>query len=199
MKSVALPSAPVPNLRTVTLTAEWEPALQRLFDESPQYFLSVKGEAAQPGEAHEEIHGEPPSGWSFTKRWLIGYADSKNNLAAMANVVSDLLAPTVWHIGLFMIAMDRQGTGEAHSLYAGLESWTLSNGACWLRLGVVAGNTRAGRFWERLGYQNVCRLEGIAMGKRTNAVRVMVKPLTGRPMQEYLAMVERDRPDGDHR
>lgn len=36
---------------------------------------------------------------------------------------------------------------------------------------------------------------GVSMGKRNSTVRVMFKALTGGSMQEYLALVERDRPD----
>jgi len=196
MASATLPASPIGNLRTVELTKEWEPTLQRFFDQNPQYFLSVYGEPAHPSEAHEEIDGELPAGWPFTKKWLIGYLDAQNNLAAMANVVSDLLAPTVWHIGLFIVATERQGNGEAQTLYRGLEAWAVTNGARWLRLGVVDGNQRAERFWERLGYRQARIREGVAMGKLTNTVRVMIKALTDRSLEEYLAVVERDRPDG---
>jgi ribosomal protein S18 acetylase RimI-like enzyme len=196
MASATLPPSPIGSLRTVELTDEWESTLQRFFDENPIYFLSVNGEPAHPGEAHEEIHGELPTGWPFTKKWLVGYLDAENNLAAMANVVSDLLAPTVWHIGLFIIATERQGNGEAQTLYHGLEAWAVANGARWLRLGVVHGNERAERFWERLGYQQVRTRDGIAMCRLTNTVRVMVKALTGQPLEKYLALVERDRAEG---
>jgi hypothetical protein len=32
------------------------------------------------------------------------------------------------------------------------------------------------------------------MGRKTNVLRVMVKPLAGGSVDEYLALVERDRP-----
>ncbi len=51
-----------------------------------------------------------------------------------------------------------------------------ASGAQWLRRGVVVGNTRAERCWERPGYVEVRRRDGIVMGVRSNTVRVMVKP-----------------------
>jgi hypothetical protein len=63
-----------------------------------------------------------------------------------------------------------------------------------MRLGVVAGNGRAERFWEGRGYREVRRREGLAMGRRTNDVRVMIKSLCRQPFDEYFALVERDRP-----
>ena len=190
-----LPPLPVPGVRTIELVAGCEPLLQRFFDANPDYFVIVNGEPAAPNEAHEEIHGELPAGWSFSKRWLIGYVDADGALVAMANVVSDLLAPGVWHVGLFMVAASQHGTGLAQTLHRGLESWALANGARWLRLGVVQGNARAERFWQSQGYVETRTREGVAMGKRVNTLRVMVKPLTGGTLPQYLALIERDRPE----
>ena len=62
-------------------------------------------------------------------------------------------------------------------------------------LGVVQGNARAERFWESMGYIQVRTREGVAMGKLTNTLRVMVKPLHGQTIEEFLALVPRDRPE----
>lgn len=50
------------------------------------------------------------------------------------------------------------------------------------------------RFWQRQGYVTTRLREGVDMGRRTNDLRVMVKPLGGRTMQDYLQRVLRDRP-----
>jgi GNAT superfamily N-acetyltransferase len=177
----------------IEITAEEEPRLQAFFVASPEYFLAVNGEPAGPNEAHEEIHGELPDGWSFTKKWLVGYVNSGGMLVAMANVVSDLLAPSVWHIGLFVVTTSLHGTGLAQALYREIETWAASNGASWLRLGVVQGNGRAERFWESLGYIEARTRPGVTMGKLTNTLRVMFKPLSGGTLEQYLSLVPRDR------
>lgn len=177
------------------LTAGLEPLLQRFFDRNPLYFIATLGEPAGPDEAHEEIHEDLPAGWPYTRKWVIGYRDAGGELAAMANVVTDLLAPRVWHIGTFIVATSRHGTGEAQALYDDLESWARAHGAHWLRLGVVSGNTRAERFWQRRGFRQTRVRPGIVMGQRENTVRVMFKPLQGGSLDEYLALVERDRPE----
>ena len=194
MHHTELPPSPLPTLRTVEITSELESKLQRFFDANPEYFEAVLGEPAGPNEAHEEIHGELPAGWSFTKKWLVGYVDESGALVAMANVVSDLLAPGVWHIGLLMVATSRHGTGDARAIYQGLESWAASNGATWLRLGVVQGNGRAEHFWESLGFIQTRTRAGVEMGKVTNTLRVMVKPLGDHSLDRYLSLVQRDRP-----
>jgi GNAT superfamily N-acetyltransferase len=189
-----LPISPLPELRIVELGADTEPLLQRFFEANPFYFESVHGEPAQIGEAHQEIFDELPAGWSFTKKWVLGYFDTEGNMMAMANVVSDLLAGNVWHIGTFIVATEWHGTGKALALYQGLEAWALSCGARWLRLGVVAGHHRAERFWSSRGYAEVALREGISMGKRVNVVRVMVKSMYGEGLSKYFDLMARDRP-----
>ena len=177
----------------VELDAGDIPKLQRFFELNPEYFLGVNGRPPTPDEAHEEIHGALPDGWPFTKKWIIGFVDETRSLIGMANVVSDLLALGVWHIGLFMVATRLHGSGAAQSIYKELECWVLKLGAQWLRLGVVEGNTRAERFWERCAFVEVRKRGGVEMGKLVNTLRVMVKPLAAGMLPEYLALVARDR------
>jgi hypothetical protein len=70
----------------------------------------------------------------------------------------------------------------------------VEQGARWLRLGVVEGSTRAERFWLRCGFAQVRGRGPVTMGRKTNLLRVMAKPLAGGTIDEYLELVERDRP-----
>ena len=197
MPLTALPVSPIAGIRTVELSVDRAPELQRFFEENPAYFLATSGEPAGPGEALEEITSEVPAGWGFTKKWVVGYAQENGSLIALANVITDLLAPAVFHIGTFIVATARHGTGDAQRLYSGLEHWSAANGAAWMRLGVVKGNTRAERFWASAGYIPVRERNGIQMGNRTTTVRNMVKPLKGGNLEGYFSLVPRDRPEGE--
>jgi GNAT superfamily N-acetyltransferase len=183
------------GLRAIEIGDDAVPRLQRFFDANADYFLAVQGEVAGPGEAHEEVHGTLPAGWPFTRRWILGIVDDDGAMVAMMNVVSDLLAAGVWHVGLFMVDGAARGSGLARSLFGRVERWAIAGGATWLRLGVVAGNARAERFWASAGFVEVRRREGVAMGSKVNTVRVMVKPLAGGTLPDYLDRVARDRPD----
>jgi GNAT superfamily N-acetyltransferase len=196
MTPTTLPPSPLPDLHTIELRPDREAQLQRFFEANPQYYEICYGEPPGPGEAHEEIHGVLPVDWSFTKKWLIGYFDAAGEMVGMANVVSDLLAPKVWHIGYFLIATSRYGTGLAQALYWGLERWMLESGAEWLRLGVVVGNTRAERFWVSCGFLDTRTRSGVVYGKRKHTLRVMYKALAGGTLEEYRTLIPRDRPEG---
>lgn len=182
-------------LRVVELGARDIPRLQCFLELNPEYYFAVSGQPPSATEAHEEIHGALPEGWPFSKKWILGVLDETDSLVGMANVVADLLAPGVWHIGLFVVATRLHGKGVAHSLFAQLESWMLASGARWLRLGVVEGNLRAERFWERLAFREVRKRGEVKMGRRVNTLRVMAKPLAGGTPLEYLTLVARDRPE----
>jgi len=171
------------------------PALQDFFVANPDYFLAVNGMAPRPDEARHEFDDRPPPEMPFNEVYVVGFVDKAGRLLAMASVISDLVADHVWHIGLFIVATSLHGTGTATALYAGLEGWLKERGARWIRLGAVAGNTRAERFWERLGYVEVRRRSGPHLGNRTHTVRVFVKAVRNSDIDEYLRVVARDRPD----
>jgi RimJ/RimL family protein N-acetyltransferase len=169
------------------------PRLQSFFELNPEYFVSVNGQPPHSAEAYEEVNRTLPEGWPFTKKWTIGFVDKAVSLIGMADIVSDLLAPNVWHIGLFIVATRLHGSGAAQALYQQLERWAFSLGAQWMRLGVVHGNTRAERFWASCAFVEV-RRRSAEMGNQINILRVMAKPLAAGTLPEYLALVPRDRP-----
>jgi GNAT superfamily N-acetyltransferase len=183
-----------PRARAVELGRDDAPELQRFFDANPDYFIAVTGAPAGVREALDEINGRPPAGWSWTRQWVVGFLDDDDALLAMANVVSDLPAGGVWHIGLFIVATPSFGVGLGRELHEAIVAWARGSGARWMRLGVVVGNERAERFWLRQGYVETRLRHGVVMGERVNSVRVMIKPLDGAPLCDYLALVERDRP-----
>lgn len=181
--------------RAVEMSEAEAPALQAFFDANPGYFIAVHGMPATATEAREEFNPELPPGFSCDKHWLVKVVPANGPMVAMANVAANMLAPGVWHVGLFIVATKLHGTGAARHIYSALEEWMRSRGAKWLRLGVVAGNARAERFWESLGYVETRQRLGLTMGARVNDLRVMAKPLAGGTLAEYLALVARDRPE----
>lgn len=177
------------------LRADEVPQLQAFFDANPAYFETVNGRRANPDEAQVEFDELPPPHLAFTRRWFAGLFDRGGALVGVAIVVCDLGAPGVWHVALFLLATALHGRGVAQPAFAALEAWARADGARWLRLGVVVGNTRAERFWEKLGFVEARLRHGVDTGGRINDLRVMVKPLEGAPLSAYFEGMPRDRPD----
>ena len=182
-------------LERVVLGPSDEARLQGFFEANPEYFLAINGAPPRPDEAREEMHAMPPPEWPLGAKWVLGFEDASGDLVAMADILQDLFAPGIWHIGLFIVATALHGRGEGAAIYAQLEAWMRSEGAAYVRLGVVIGNARAERFWERMGYVEVRRRDSVDTGGRVNDLRVMVKPIGGGSLTNYLAYVARDRSD----
>lgn len=190
----APPSFAGPGWRARELTRADLPALQALFERTPGYFEAVNGEPPRPDEALEEFDSRPPETMPYTHIWLVGFDDDAGRLIGMASAIEDLLAPRVWHIGLFLLDAALHGRGIAAGQYRGLEGWMRGQGAEWVRLGAVLGNAPAERFWERMGFVDVRRRDGVVLGRLTHTLRVFGKPLGGWTVPDYLALVARDRP-----
>ena len=178
------------------------PELQRFFEANPAYTRLVEGRAVAPDAAAIEFDDEPPAEFGFDRRWLLLVrsrdtgADTgaeAGTLDAVIDLVKDLLAPGIWHVGLFFVAERLHGRGVAPELYAALQDWMHAQGARWLRLNVVDANRRGRRFWLRQGYGWVCGREWTASNGRVNPVACLVKPLAGETLAGYLAAQSRDR------
>jgi GNAT superfamily N-acetyltransferase len=189
--------ASTPDLVAHELARDDIPRLQAFFDANPEYFQSINGRDAYADEATSEFDDLPPAHLGYTGRWMLGLSapDDVATLAGHAGILSDLCAPGVWHIGLYVVASDRHGTGQAGAMLEALEHWMEAGGARWIRLGVVAGNAKAERFWSKHGYREVRMRNGVDTGGRVNDLRVMVKSLRDEGLAAYLEIVPRDRPD----
>jgi GNAT superfamily N-acetyltransferase len=189
-----LPLNTFPDIRVVALTLADEVELQQFFEHAPDYFIAVNGEPATLTEACDELQVQLPAGWACSRMHWLGYRGTDETLVAVVNIAADLLADGVWHIALLLVDSRWHGTGLAQQLHSDLERWAVENGAQWLRLSVVVGNTKAERFWPKLGYVSVRTRDGITMGRQVNRVSIQVKALAGGQVKDYLALVERDRP-----
>jgi GNAT superfamily N-acetyltransferase len=169
-------------------------AMQRFFDANPEYFVTVNGEGPIADEAQREFDDLPPAGMRYGERWVIGVVDDAGALVGVGGVIGDFLVDAVWHVGLFVIASALHGSGAAARIYGALEQWMQARGARWIRLGVVKGSAKAERFWQKVGFVQVRERGPVAMGRKSNMLRVMIKPLGAATPADYLAMVERDRP-----
>jgi GNAT superfamily N-acetyltransferase len=183
-----------PDLQARVLLADQVPLLQALFDANPAYFDLVNGRPARDYEAQCEFDENPPEHLGWTRRWFLGLFQPDGTLAGVAVVVSDLCAPRVWHLALYLLATRLHGCGAAQRTYDALEAWVRRQGARWLRLGVVMANARARRFWQRQGFVPLRLREGVDTGGRLNDIHTACKPLDGGSIDEYLRLVPRDAP-----
>lgn len=183
-----------PDLTVAPLQAPEVPALQALFDANPLYFQTINGRNALPDEAQQEFDEHPPPHLPWVRHHHAGVHDHSGALVGTLVFTEGLCDPEVCHLGLFWLPTALHGSGLAAPLHEAYADWAQRQGARWLRLSVIEGNGRAERFWQRLGYTEVRRREGIDTGGRINSARVMVRPLGGATLAAYLQRVPRDQP-----
>jgi GNAT superfamily N-acetyltransferase len=185
------------GLHARELRAHEVPLLQDFFEANPEYFRAVNGRDPRPGDAQLEFDELPPPHLAFGRRWIAGLFDERGQLAGLAIVLSDFVVARVWHLALFIVATHRHGSGTGSAVYRALEDWLRGQQAQWLRLGVVQGNARAERFWQRHGFVEARQRPATDASGRSNTIRVLVKPLFTRPqpsLADYLAAMPRDEP-----
>jgi RimJ/RimL family protein N-acetyltransferase len=182
------------HFHALEVGAEQVPQVQALFDANPAYFELICGRKPLPDEAQTEFVERPPAHLSYGHFWMIGLHDQGGEMVGVSLVVADQVLPGVWHVALFFIAQALHGQGAAAECFRALQAWIKAQGAQWLRLNVMVGNSRAERFWERMGLREVRRREGIQTGGPLTVARVMVLPLAGGTLEQYLDRMERDRP-----
>jgi GNAT superfamily N-acetyltransferase len=168
-------------------------ALQAFLQANPAYTRLVEGREVAPDAAATEFDDEPPAAFAFDWRWLLLVRErASGELVGVIDLVKDLLAPGIWHVGLFFVAERPHGSGVAAELHAALQHWMHGQGARWLRLNVADRNLRGARFRRRQGYAFVCPREWTAPSGRVNTVWTLVKPLAGESLAGYFAAQTRD-------
>ncbi|MBK1714756.1 GNAT family N-acetyltransferase [Rubrivivax gelatinosus] len=183
-----------PRLAVRALAADEVPALQALLEANADFYLTVGGLPPGPDEAAELFAEQPPDHLGWTRHWVAGAFEPDGRLAGVLLIVADLGTPGCWHTALFLIDQPLRGSGAAAELHAAFEAWARREGARWLRLGVVVGNTRAERFWRRCGY-TVLRTRPVeAADGSLRTTTAMLKCLGEAGVADYLERVPRDQP-----
>lgn len=174
------------------------PALQALFEACTDFFEFSNGVPPPPDAAAVEFAERPPPHLPYSRHWTVGLLDAEaGRLHGALIVVADLGVAGVWHLALMLVHPAQRGSGLAPRALRALEDWARADGAGWLRLGVIRGNTRAERFWAACGFTETRqRALTDALG-RERATRVLVKPLAGGTLEDYRAQVPRDRPGAE--
>ena len=193
MRWINSPQSPGAGMRTVLLAQDDGPLVQSFYDANPAYFVLLTGSPAAKHAALDDLMAVPPDDFPYKRKYFIGVIDADGQLLAVADVIEDLLAAGVWHIGLFVVATALHGSGFAQRWLTSLEQWAMDGGAHYMRLGVVQTNQRAYCFWEKSGFVQVKIRTDIELGGRLHNLRVMVKPFDSGGLAPYFRLVPRDQ------
>lgn len=163
-----------------------EPA-QSFLEANPGYHQLAFGERPSADEAERELVDFPPQ-IDPNDAYFLGLWQNEE-LAGIAHVMRTWPVAGISYIGLFQVAEKFHGTGLADRAYAALDAWMCREfQPRWLRLGVLATNFRALKFWARHGYHETGRKTGIEYGRLRHDLIVMVKSIQGEDDAAYRAL-----------
>lgn len=158
---------------------------------NPEYWQRISKKPPEKLMIRAELYNVGNRQVKQGRTMRIGIFDTQRNMMGVSYVVSDFLARGVWHIELFVVATALHGTGASSAIYKQLESWIISLGGQWIRLGSAVGQDQALRFWGKMGYRPLGKWDGrIAAVDVT--LQLMLKPLTTIPVIKYFKRVPND-------
>jgi len=115
------------------------------------YFQLVSGRSVTRADVDEIFVTVPPTK-TLTDKLILGvYEDS--TLIGMIDVIKDYPSESIGWIGLFLLVCDKRNHGLGKSVHQTLIEQLKACGANFIRLGVIERNTKALKFWERIGYK----------------------------------------------
>ncbi len=159
-----------------SLMPEDMPALQALLERSSDYFYLVEGGPPKPDDAFILAKDCPP-GWTVDDKFLIGINDPENNLVAVIEGTRGYPREGIFWIGLMLVDPSRRSQGLGERIYRGFEGWARLQGVKQIRLGVVACNEKALRFWKRIGFELLPKTGLAYLGQREHLVYRLKKKI----------------------
>ena len=125
------------------------PAVLKLYESNPQYFLHMK-ETATLDSVREDFSCRP-EGKEPEDKYFVGYWDGKALTAVMELIDGYPDAETAF-IGLFMMNAERQRRGTGSLIVNEAIDFFASSGFKRVKLGYVVGNEQSEHFWLKNGF-----------------------------------------------
>lgn len=126
-------------------------------------------------QAGNEILTELPPGKQLVDKRVWGVFKN-NQLLAIIESIADYPEKGIWFLGLFIIDEDFKKTGFSYHAYHYFEETLVPVGVNKIRLGVLAGNQTALRFWSKIGFAEIDRQQK-TFNTETHWVLLMEKEL----------------------
>lgn len=133
---------------------ESAPVVQKIYDQSPSYFLNTEHAKASSDQAMKDLCDQVPE----EKR-----TESYEKIFALIRVNDEAIGivdlhinhprPGMIYVGLLLLSESHQKKGLGRSCFAKVEEFILLNTQCrTIRLGVSTDNDVEG-FWKQLGFE----------------------------------------------
>jgi len=151
-------------------------AIQGLFEKCLDYMLLVDGRAADPDTVAEEFQSVPPEK-SYADKFVFGIVNLQNDLAGLLDTLRGYPDETTWWIDTRLLVPEIRSQGLSQMVVQGFAEYVRASGGQAIMLGVVEENERAGKFWNRVGFEFVRKTEPQQFGNKTQTVSIMRRTL----------------------
>ncbi len=151
-------------------------AIQGLFAKCLDYMLLVDGHAADPDAVAEEFQSLPP-GKSYGDKFVFGIANQQHELVGLLDTIRRYPDEATWWIDTLLLVPEIRSQGLGQMVVQSFAEYVRASGGRAIMLGVVEENTRAYRFWSRLGFELVRQTEPQQFGNKTQTVSIMRQTL----------------------
>jgi GNAT superfamily N-acetyltransferase len=128
------------------------PQLQALLENCSEFLEFQDGRQLSPSAAREQFEDRPPGAAPEAKTLFGVFGDEICGLVGIIDLTLDHPDARTAHLGLMLMDPNCRGRGAGSRAYVQVEEWARIRGAGKIRLGVLAGNDGAMRFWKRAGY-----------------------------------------------
>ncbi|MFM9863396.1 MAG: N-acetyltransferase family protein [Micropepsaceae bacterium] len=165
-------SAPtIPGFHVRSLADTDEPALDRLFDEDPEYF-EINGRRFPV----EEMRAALPAGKTFDDKFIF-VLERDGRVEGLIDIIRGFPEPHVWYLGFILLSVRVRGGGTGRRCLHSLYDWVRAQGGTVIRLGVVEPNLKARHLYATEGFEFEAMREIDVEAKRMRRTLVLRRAL----------------------
>lgn len=137
--------------------------LLKLCEECLDYYKLIGIKSVNLDTA-KEVFEELPPGKEDESKMVIGVYNNKDTLIGIIEGIRDFPKKDIWYIGQMMISKNYRNRGLGEKFYKGFEELALMNNVNSINLGVLKDNIKGLRFWNKMGFVVIERIENYKIG-----------------------------------
>ncbi len=154
--------------------------LQELCEACSDYHELAEGQPTSK-TAGREIFLDAPKGKNPEDKMILGVYVQKAECKELIGVIdslNDFPESGTWFVGLMMLIPSHRKYGIGEKVYKEYIKWANQNGAKKIRIGVLQENDNALKFWKRMGFKVVKKIDNYQSGNKITVVFAMEHKLT---------------------
>ena len=167
---------PHPDYTVCQLTRQDSDRLQALFERCTDFFKLTTGQPPNPTAAEGEFL-DVPAGKTPEDLHVFGLCQRLDTLTGAMIAVQDYPAAATWWIGTMLIDPADRSQGVGSAFYQAFERWLAAQGVTRIELCAIAHNLPGRRFWQRLGFAEICQTPPRPYGQKIHTVYVYRRQL----------------------